>query len=266
MARYFVESPQLQRGLAIPRIARLIANRQAPGWYDYISARTSHLDQIVRSSVQTGMQQLVILGAGYDSRAYRLRAELRNARVFELDARQTQEQKRAQLARAGTSETGTTFVPIDFNRDSLIDVLAAASFDPALCTLFLWEGVSMYLAHDAVVSVLGFVARSCHGPASIAFDYMDKAVIDGDLSSFGARQTVLSPERRKEPYRFGIEVGGLLAFLRAQQLELVSDFGPDELERAYLPRRFGIIRARPWGFIRIAHARSPLVAQHALIG
>src|SRR6202008_4767361 len=119
LARHFVDSPQLRKALAFPRLSRLAANRRAPGWYNYILARTKHLDHVVRSSIRAGMDQLVILGAGYDSRAYRLRDALRTARVFEVDAHRTQERKRARLARAGASEAGTTFVPVDLNRESL---------------------------------------------------------------------------------------------------------------------------------------------------
>lgn len=101
-----------------------------------------------------------------------------------------------------------------------------------------------------------FVGRAAPGSA-IVFDYWFRAVLDGDLRFHGARQAVARVRKMGEPYRSGIEPGGLPDYLAARHLELVSALGPADLQPRYLVRGDGRSHGTPYGFLGIAHARVP---------
>ena len=113
-----------------------------------------------------GVQQVVILGAGWDSRAYGVLKD-KDVRFFEVDMPPTQGAKKAALKKGGVDADHVTFVETDFNQRSWFDALKAHGFDPAIPTFILWEGVTMYLDEDAVRSTLGHVAQLAPGSRSV---------------------------------------------------------------------------------------------------
>ncbi len=134
---------------------------------DLLALRTTTIDGAVRQAIAGGARQLVILGAGYDGRAWRL-AELEGVKVFEVDHPSTQGDKRARVAALPPPRGIVSFVPIDFERETLDTVLARAGHDKALPTCWIWEGVVMYLTHDAMRATLASIAaRSARGSTLI---------------------------------------------------------------------------------------------------
>jgi methyltransferase (TIGR00027 family) len=134
---------------------------------DNMALRTATIDAAVRAAVARGAKQVVILGAGLDGRAWRM-SELANVRVFEVDHPATQAVKRGHLDALPPSIATVTFVPVDFERDSLDAALARAGHDPTRPTCWIWEGVVMYLTRDAMRSTLANVAsRSAEGSTLI---------------------------------------------------------------------------------------------------
>jgi methyltransferase (TIGR00027 family) len=134
---------------------------------DMIGLRTATIDRAVREAIEGGAKQLVILGAGYDGRAWRLR-ELAGVRVFEVDHPATQSVKRARVAELPPPIGDVTFVSIDFARESLDAVLERAGHDRWQATCWIWEGVVMYLTHDVMRATLGDIAgRSARGSTLI---------------------------------------------------------------------------------------------------
>ncbi len=134
------------------------------GPLDFMIARTLYIDRVIRRAVGD-MDQFVVLGAGYDTRAY---GELTRdgTAIFELDRARTQELKVASLNTAGIDASYVTFVPVDFSRDDTFEKLRAAGYDPTKKTLFLWEGVTLYLAEEDVRRTLRNV-REHAAPGSI---------------------------------------------------------------------------------------------------
>jgi methyltransferase (TIGR00027 family) len=142
-----------------------------------MALRNQFYDQVLRE-VAANVDQVVILGAGWDTRAYE---ELNNGdvHIFEVDTPATQLAKIAALQKAGIESSHVTFVETDFNQVSWVDALQKHGFEPALRTLVLWEGVTMYLPEDAVRSTLTAVAEL--GPGSlIAFDYFAREFVEGE--------------------------------------------------------------------------------------
>ena len=147
-----------KRGLA-PDAARVMA--------DLIALRTTAIDTAVRNAIASGAPQLVILGAGYDGRAWRLN-ELAGVKVFEVDHPATQGEKRARVAELPPAIGTVSFVSIDFERESLGSVLERAGHDRSSPTCWIWEGVVMYLTREAMRSTLAGIAdRSASGSTLI---------------------------------------------------------------------------------------------------
>lgn len=133
------------------------------GLVDHLHLRTAALDRVVADSVAAGVRQIVLLGAGFDARAWRLDG-LQGATVIEVDHPATQAAKRRQLEARAPHAAQVVYAPVDFSKDSLADALATAGHDAAAPTLWLWEGVTMYLpaaATQATVTTLR--ARSAAG-------------------------------------------------------------------------------------------------------
>lgn len=138
----------------------------------FIAARTRFAEDALAAAVARGVRQLVVLGAGLDTYAYRgaLRDQLR---IFEVDHPSTQAWKRERLAAVGIAlPRSLVFTPVDFEREALSDGLAAAGFDPAQPAFFTWLGVVPYLTEPAIWSTLGFIA-SVPGGAAVVFDFSD---------------------------------------------------------------------------------------------
>jgi len=134
---------------------------------DMIALRTSAIDKAVRDAIAAGAKQLVILGAGYDGRAWRM-PELAGVKVFEVDHPATQGDKRAHVTELPEARGIVSFVPIDFKRDSLGAVLDRAGHDRASPTCWIWEGVVMYLTRDVMRATLaGIAGRSAPGSTLI---------------------------------------------------------------------------------------------------
>ena len=134
---------------------------------DLIALRTAAIDTAVRDAIAAGATQLVILGAGYDGRAWRM-PELAGVKVFEVDHPATQGDKRAHVAELPPAAGVVSFVPIDFERESLGAVLGRAGHDRAAPTCWIWEGVVMYLTREAMRATLADVAgRSARGSTLI---------------------------------------------------------------------------------------------------
>jgi len=134
---------------------------------DLIALRTTAIDTAVRDAIAGGATQLVILGAGYDGRAWRLN-ELAGVKVFEVDHPATQGEKRARVAELPPAIGTVSFVSIDFERESLGSVLERAGHDRSSPTCWIWEGVVMYLTREAMRSTLAGIAdRSASGSTLI---------------------------------------------------------------------------------------------------
>jgi methyltransferase (TIGR00027 family) len=168
----------LAAALLSDRADELLAYHRRHGGHPILSGartqvviRSRYTEDRLAESVQRGMQQYVILGAGLDSFAYRSALAARVA-VFEVDHPATQAWKRWAVSRAGLAPLSTaTFVPLDLASDSLVDHLVEAGFELARPALVSWLGVTMYLTEAAIDQTLAAVSGFAPGSEIIA-DYM----------------------------------------------------------------------------------------------
>ena len=158
------------------------SERRAPGAVGVLLCRFAYLDDVLREALADGVRSVVILGAGLDSRAYRVSGAAA-ARVFEVDHPSVLEVKKTRLQRhLGTLPSHVRFVAVDFETLDLAAALTASGFDPGTRTLFLWEGVSQYISREALHDTLRVVGRSAPG-SRLAFSYVLQRFID-DRSAF----------------------------------------------------------------------------------
>lgn len=136
------------------------AARMRP-WIDGIVLRVAFIDAVI---AQASARQVVVLGAGLDTRAWRLEA-LRGARVFEVDHPATQAYKHERAGLLGAPVTEVRYVPVDFTRDDLPSALRAAGYEPEVPTVWVWEGVTMYLDDAALRGTLRAI-RALSAPGS----------------------------------------------------------------------------------------------------
>ena len=185
-------------------------------------ARTKLIDDLVEQLIPS-VDQIVILGAGYDTRPYRLDG-LSTRAVFEVDHPSTQTVKRSVLRRTGTATTNVVFVPVDFEIDNLAEALLDAGYAPDRPALFLWEGVTQYLSGDAVDATLSVIRHLAAGESVLVFTYVDRAVIRGALNTFPeADRWLRGVDKRGEPWIFGITPTEAPAFLAERGFHLVDD-------------------------------------------
>jgi methyltransferase (TIGR00027 family) len=137
---------------------------------DMIALRTLAIDAAVRDAIAVGTTQLVILGAGYDGRAWRM-TELTGVKVFEVDHPATQTDKRAHETQLPAPNGIVSFVSIDFERESLDSVLERAGHNRSVPTCWIWEGVVMYLTRDAMHGTLADVAKRSAPGSTLIVNY-----------------------------------------------------------------------------------------------
>ena len=208
-----------------------------------VGLRTAFFDRALEQRLNV-VQQVVILGAGFDTRAYGMLRD-RGVQVFEVDRAETQGVKRAALERAGIDAAHVRFVAVDFNRESWIERLEAESFDRSMPTFVLLEGVTYYLEPDAVRETLAALSTLARG-STIAFDYPSLEFVNGQ-PPFEQQSRRSQRMHAGEPWTFGISTMPparlhLQAFLSVIGLAPLEwePVGPDEPDR---PAFGGIVMA-----------------------
>lgn len=211
-----------------------LRERRMPGSLGAILCRTRYIDDVLKRSLEAGIDQLVILGAGFDSRAYRIDG-IENVRVFEADLPGIGKLKKKRLEKVlGAVPENVTLVGIDFDRQSLSDVLRAAGFQPGKRTLFIWEGVTQYLTAEAVSSTLEFVSSASGAGSAIVFTYVRRGIIDGTDRPEWMQGFLAFAERIGSPLVFGLNPAELEPYLFDRGLRLIDDVGATEYQELYL--------------------------------
>ena len=219
------------------------ADWRGPGVWEFLAARERHIDDTLEASLAEGLEQLVILGAGYDARAYRFEALKTGVKVFEVDHPATQAVKLKKLAAIfGAPPAHVTYVAIDFNEQSLSERLFQSGYAEWLKTLFIWQGVTPYLTPQAVDDTLAFVAGHSGPGSSIIFDYMDATLLSGPPRRGEIRNMRRYRRLSGEGLVFGIPMASIQAFLEERGLTQVHNADHEALARAYFsagsrPRR-----------------------------
>jgi methyltransferase (TIGR00027 family) len=201
----------------------------------FIASRSRIAEDALTIAVDAGATQLVVLGAGLDTLAYRTQLADR-LRIYEVDHPATQARKREMLAAAAIAVPETlSFVAVDFERDTLPKKLQAAGFKSAERSFFSWLGVVPYLTKPAIFSTLGYMAQ-LPGGAEVVFDYVNPATSISAAAGRTAHQALAARVAAVgERFQSYLETASLCAKMRAAGFRHVDDIGPAELATRFFP-------------------------------
>ena len=171
------------------------------GLADLVPARTVCFDSVLDRRLPQ-VQQFVMLGAGYDTRAYR---SVHGARVFEVDQQVVQAHKLSCINAAGIAHDHVTFVSIDFSREKVLDRLTESGFDSRLPTVFLWEGVTLYLSEEAVRATIGELRDGCAPGSVVVADFYGDRVMKRAKSAAATKLLELTGETVAFGFSFATE-------------------------------------------------------------
>jgi methyltransferase (TIGR00027 family) len=240
----------------IPGLGRLVERLYdtvaGPGPRPSAIARTRAIDDAITAEIAgRAIDQVVLLGAGFDSRAHRLQS-LRSSVVFEVDHPATQAAKRSRCEACDLPLHPVVYVPVDFEKDDLLDSLTGAGFRRDRPTLFLWEGVTNYLTADAVDATLRAVVHAAPS-GTLVFTYVHSGALDGTAHFPEGNRWIRSVARLGEPWTFGLLPAHVPEFLAERGLTLVHDESTADAGARLFPATGRSDRAS--GLYRIAVAR-----------
>lgn len=253
-ASNFVEHPVLRAMLAHPRTADAVLrvfDRLWGGLHAHIALRVRYTDDACRTAISDGIDQMVLLGAGFDTTSLRLAGA--PVTVFEVDAPATQARKRPIAERLLPASSRTVWVPCDFERDALREHLLDAGLDPTKPSLVSWLGVTPYLTRGAMAATLSDLADVCAPGSRLVVDYIRAGVVDGSTPWRSARRMTRLVARRGEPYRSDFTESGLNALVGEHGFTAGEHLTVCGLLDRYDPTRNSQLAADDW--LAIASAR-----------
>ena len=235
------------------KLRPLAETRVMKAWILYMQVRTRVIDDALRAFLAAGGRQVVLLGAGYDTRALRL-PELADATILEIDHPATQGRKRSVLAKLG-ADSPARYVTWDFETramEDLPDVLEEAGLDRAQPVFTIWEGVTMYLTEAAIDASLRAIRAWSPAGSKLAMTYFVKTrIAQPSLVTRMAKAVVAT---FGEPWRFGWDPAELPAYLEARGFKLERDVAIAAAARVLLPAELAALIKDPGRRFSLASA------------
>jgi methyltransferase (TIGR00027 family) len=223
------------RAMRWPLLRRLTISageRAVPGSWSLITSRKRYIDDKLDEALPN-IDSVVVLGAGMDTRAYRL-ARRSDIPVFEVDLPVNIARKKSAVQRAiGAVPASVRLVPLDFERDDLISVLTGHGYRTDARTFFIWEGVTQYLSQDAVRATLGALQAASPPGSRLVFTYVRRDFIEG-VNMYDAAILYKRFRQRQQVWRFGLNPDEVSEFVAEYGWQLVEQAGPDYYLRNYI--------------------------------
>ncbi|MDD1685740.1 class I SAM-dependent methyltransferase [Methanoregula sp.] len=233
---------------------RAAYDQEFPGQRNSIASRVRFFDDTVRKEIAGGIRQVIILGAGYDSRAYRIEG-IRQARVFEIDRAELQDVKKAMVVQIfGSLPSHVTYLPLDLSTSSIFTALIGAGFDRTQRAVVIMEGLLYYLPPPRVRDLLWENACKAEPGSSILFDYLDQSVVDGIHPSAIAQNIRRHVAAVGEPFLFGMPKEGAEAFLSEFGYRIIRNVSNREYLRELFPENARGMETT--GLLRFCHAET----------
>jgi methyltransferase (TIGR00027 family) len=215
------------------------------GIYEYVIARTKYIDAAFKQALADRFDQIVLLGAGFDTRALRFQSDLGEIKVYELDSPLTQRAKIDRLRQRGLFvPPNVAFVGIDFERESLTRKLNEIGLRDNERSLFILEGVLMYLQPESADATMRTIRAFAGKGSRLVFDYARSSVLRGENTTYGERGVTRSVARVNEEWRFGIEPSQLESFLSTYGFRLKDHEDSSNLEKLYFQDSAGQVVGR----------------------
>jgi methyltransferase (TIGR00027 family) len=219
----------------VPLVRAFFGKVMAPkGMYAYVIARTKYIDAAFKKALADQFDQILIFGAGFDTRALRFQAEAGHTRIFELDVPITQQAKIGQYQKRHLAiPSNVVFIAIDFDKESLPGKLDEAGFRQRQRSLFVLEGLLMYLQPESVDATFRTIQRYAGAGSRVVFDHIYESVLRNENIYYGGAGAKQSVSGAGEAWHFGIEKGAIGQFLSAYDLALIDQKDSEALEAAY---------------------------------
>ena len=236
MANDFMDRPwqSFSRNRFMRKLLIRQSNKDFIGMGGFIVARTRYIDEFLKAQIAEGIKQLVILGAGYDSRAYRFNLLDVGMKVFEVDHPDTQVLKMMKVKMVlGSMPKHAIYVHVDFAHEKLEINLPKNGYDSGLKTLFIWEGVTMYLPEESVNRTLAFIAAYSGEGSCVIFDYLFESAIDGTSQLKEAQMMRMHCAKLREPLHFGLKEDAVGGFLLSRGFSLLENTTATSLKNTY---------------------------------
>lgn len=203
------------------------------GIYGLQVCRTRYIDDALKNAINNGVEQLVILGAGLDTRPYRIPG-IDKIRVFEVDMPIMQDKKKKKIEECrGVLPNNIIFTPIDFNNQTLDEVLTDKELDFSKPIFFIWEGVTQYISEESVKDTLKFISKASFG-SIVVFTYILKSVIHKTSNISGADQLINYFQIGERTWSLGLDPLDIDNLLRQNNLTLIEDIGNSYYQENYL--------------------------------
>ena len=235
-AIYFISPELIEYGIKHPDEAKFKIEQMEkifPGLSSSIIARVRYFDDYVMKYIEDGVEQLLILGAGYDTRAYRIK-ELKDIKVFEVDHPSTQSFKIKKIRDIfGTIPYNVSYVSLDFEFEELGQKLFENGYESSKKTLLIMEGLIMYIPKGAVQKIFSFFTINSGTDSSIIFDYYPESVVNGSCKQeigINIRNFVI---QQGEPLQFGIEEESIREFLSDNGFKHIKNVCGEDYKKAY---------------------------------
>jgi methyltransferase (TIGR00027 family) len=226
-------------------MARAFVRWWAPGGLELLTIRPRLVDDLAVASVKQGVTQIVLLGAGFDTLAWRCQAELSGVTLFEVDHPATQIAKRTASERLGIP-ANLRFVAVDFETEDFVEKLRQAGFDAQRPSFIIWVGVSYYLTAAAVAQTLTRIAAISQPGTKLVWDYLLQEILDGTSPNKEALDKARRAAQLGEPWLFGLATEQVSPFLVQFGFRLCQDYSAEELHQQYCPQR-----QIPMSYVRI---------------
>jgi methyltransferase (TIGR00027 family) len=209
------------------------------GIYEYVIARTKYIDEIFQNAIRNNFSQILIFGAGFDSRGIRFLGNAQS-RLFELDSPLTQEAKIKQLEKRKIPvPKNIHYVPIDFTKESIRKKLDENGFEKDKKSLFILEGLVLYLDENSVRDIFRIIKEYSSNGSLVVFDYIYSSILRRENRYYGESDMFNMAKNASEAWTFGIEEGEIEAFLKSLDLKLVEDYNSRDLEERYFTSNSG---------------------------
>lgn len=241
--------------------AMLEKSLRANAAYADVIIRARYAEDALEAAVARGFTQYVIIGAGFDSFAYRRPSWAEKLTIYEIDHPATQGMKRQRLAESAVDvSTGVEFIAADLSVETLGSALARSSFHTGRSTFFSWLGVTMYLTQEANLSALKAIAASSPEGSELVFNYVDQGIFDPSVrvpEAFSKLKAEVSSAG--EAFVSGFDPETIADQLRLAGLVLLEDLNGDQAVARY--DAFGVNSLRSNAASHIVHARVTAPAQ-----
>lgn len=229
--------------IKIPFYRKLHFGFGAPkGLYEYIITRTKYIDGIYRKALENKITQIAILGAGYDTRAIRLPNNMNELKIFEFDSIFTQQAKLNSYKNNGIRiPKNLFFVPINFEKENLIDKFDAAGMERNKKSFYILEGVTMYLEPTAVDRLFTEISNYSGKGSLVVFDYIYHDVLRQERKRYGEKGAMAAVRKANESFQFGIENNSITEYLLKYNLQVIDHLDAKEMEKRYFTDKNGKI-------------------------